>query len=367
MCYLTLPHKDSHVSTFLISLTKKSMSVSLFLLVTVLGQSWASVPLFSWNTLPVFFHSSNASGPYSYEALQTIAKFSMVTIEKWQSYNTSIDDEDAMVLTMQAVKKINPEAATYFYMNAWKDRPEMTRMARELKQNPSYALTDSNGKPVVSGADSYQVFDLSQVIVQQWWQNICLNATKASGGDGCFCDMSTPHQFKGVDAGKMAQWNKGLLNLTLNVQDALGVDRFLIGKTPDQPCVLSIQIEFFSPDNSSINKLMEGVSKSKVVQAHRSLRDPGNCSTDDLIHYIAAFLIGAGEYSFFGCGQWNSQGNVRDSLLWRPEYDQALGYPLENAAYQDGVWSRKFNYGTKVTFDTSNNKGTIKWGSKRSF
>ena len=61
----------------------------------------------------------------------------MVTIEKWQGLDVkSIDDEDAMVATMKAVKQANPNVATYFYMNSFKDRPEMTRMARELKEHP---------------------------------------------------------------------------------------------------------------------------------------------------------------------------------------------------------------------------------------
>ena len=63
----------------------------------------------------------------------------MVTIEKWQSFDVNTtDDEDAMVAVMKAVKSINPKTATYFYMNSFKDRPEMTRMARQLSEHPSW-------------------------------------------------------------------------------------------------------------------------------------------------------------------------------------------------------------------------------------
>ena len=41
-------------------------------------------PRFSWDTLPVFFHSSNASGPYTADAAKVMARFPMVTIEKFQ-------------------------------------------------------------------------------------------------------------------------------------------------------------------------------------------------------------------------------------------------------------------------------------------
>ena len=41
-------------------------------------------PKFSWDTLPVFIHSSNASGPISAAGLATMARFPMVTVEKFQ-------------------------------------------------------------------------------------------------------------------------------------------------------------------------------------------------------------------------------------------------------------------------------------------
>ena len=120
--------------------------IHLVLCLTIVQFSSAKLPEFSWDTLPVFFHSSNTSGLYSQQALKIIAKFSMVTIEKWQSFDVkNIDDEDDMVAVMKAVKEVNPNVATYFYMNSFKDRPEMTRMARQFDEHPDWALRDVNG------------------------------------------------------------------------------------------------------------------------------------------------------------------------------------------------------------------------------
>ena len=86
----------------------------------LVSTSGAVLPQFSWDTLPVFFHSSNTSGPYSADAIHVIAKYSMVTIEKWQGlYVQNVDDEDEMVLAMKAIKQANPKVATYFYMNSY--------------------------------------------------------------------------------------------------------------------------------------------------------------------------------------------------------------------------------------------------------
>ena len=100
--------------------------------VLLFGSANAALPQFSWDTLPVFFHSANSTGQYNDDALKVIAKFQMVTIEKWMGWEVKgIDDEDEMVLAMMAVKKLNPKVATYFYMNSVRDRPEMTRKERK--------------------------------------------------------------------------------------------------------------------------------------------------------------------------------------------------------------------------------------------
>lgn len=294
-----------------------------------------------------------------------IAKYQMVTIEKWQSYDIKIiDDEDAMVEFMKAVKAANPKVTTYFYMNSWKDRPEMTRMARQFSEHPDWALRDVEGNPVKNNQGFY-VFDMSQVTVQQWWQNTCLNATKFANGDGCYCDSSqhVNESFKGVSPDKLKAWGQGLLNLTRDVQNALGNDKLLIGKVPGQPYVKSVQIEFFVADNDSINALMVGVQNGEVVQAHVPVNVP---CRGDLTSYIAAFLVAAGKYSYFGCGNWNTVGNDTTAFYWHPEYDKPLGAPLGTATYAGGVWKRQFASGTMVTFDTSTNKGTVDWG-KESF
>ena len=86
------------------------------------GSAKAALPQFSWDTLPVFSHSSNSTGQYSDDALKVIAKFQMATIEKWMGYDVKdVDDEDEMVLAMKAIKAVNPKISTYFYMNSHKD------------------------------------------------------------------------------------------------------------------------------------------------------------------------------------------------------------------------------------------------------
>jgi hypothetical protein len=337
------------------------MMLKFLLLAVAICSTRAALPQFSWDTLPVFFHSSNSTGQYNDDALKVIAKFQMATIEKWMGLEVKdVDDEDEMVLAMKAIKAVNPKITTYFYMNSHKDRPEMTRMARELDANPDYALRDDNGVKV-KNSQGFYVFDLSKVEVRKWWLKICLNATKYANGDGCFCDSSqrTNSTFTPpVSESKEKAWNEGLLNLTREVQEALGDDSLLIGKVANQSYVKAVQIESFRATNNSIQSLLLGAKVGQVMQAHI----PAPC-TGDLTNYMAAFLIGAGEYAYFGCGHWNAEGDDTTPLTWHPEYDKPLGAPKGPAQYNAGVWTRSFASGTEATFDTKAKRGTIKWGS----
>ena len=237
----------------------------LLLLAVGICSTWTALPQFSWDTLPVFFHSANSTGQNNDNAIKLIIKFQMATIDKWMGYNTkNVDDEDEMVI---AIKAVNPKISTYFYMNSHKDRPEITRMARELEQHPNYVLHDDN-RVKVKNTPGFYMFDVSKPEVRKWWLKICLNATKYANGDGCFCDSSqrinttfTPQ----LSSNKEKAWNEGLLNLTHEVQEALGDDNLLIGKVANQSYIKAVQIESFRPSNNSIWSLLLGAQVGQVM------------------------------------------------------------------------------------------------------
>ena len=107
------------------------MKLQLLLIATSICFVKAALPQFSWDTLPVFFHSSNSTGQYNDDAMKIIARYSMVTIEKWMGYDVkNVDDEDEMAVAMKAIKALNSSVSTYFYMSSFADLPEMTRMSR---------------------------------------------------------------------------------------------------------------------------------------------------------------------------------------------------------------------------------------------
>ena len=74
----------------------------------------------------------------------------------------------------------------------------------------------------------------------------------------------------------------------------------LIGKKSDQEGINAYQIEFFAPTEGSIQELIAGVQKGWLVEAHTHVVDEKGCEDPKLVDVLAAFLIGAGENSYFG-------------------------------------------------------------------
>ena len=84
----------------------------------------------------------------------------------------------------------------------------------------------------------------------------------------------------------------------------------------------------------------------------------------------AAFLIGAGERSYYTCSRgWKVQEDPV-AQAWHPEYDKPLGTPVGlGKKGEDGVWRRTFKGAkgeTVVEFDSHTGNGTIAWAGEAS-
>ena len=80
------------------------------------------MPTFSWDRLPVFFHSANCSGRFNASSLATIAKFPLVTLEKYQGPFHTPDfragrmyEEDNIVAQAKLLKAVNPNVSVLMY------------------------------------------------------------------------------------------------------------------------------------------------------------------------------------------------------------------------------------------------------------
>lgn len=135
----------------------------------------------------------------------------------------------------------------------------------------------------------------------------------------------------------------------------------------------TMMIEDFTGSERCIETLRTVAARGLAVEARAGLYPSGNACVDSDTNSLAAFLVSAGDYSYYHCAPgWSSDARwptVSDAWLdWQPEYDAPLGPPTGPATTRPSaanasasVWSRSFASGTRVEFDGGRGNGTIFW------
>ena len=80
--------------------------------------SAAAPPTFSWDTLPVFIHCSNKSGPLNDAIISAMAASSFAVIEKYQCLECAPNytgGEDKVIAAAEAIRAVNPNASVFMY------------------------------------------------------------------------------------------------------------------------------------------------------------------------------------------------------------------------------------------------------------
>ena len=102
------------------------------------------MPIFSWARLPVFYHSANCSGLFNASSLAIIAKYPLVTFEKYTGpfgshFRTGrIYEEDNIVAQARALKAVNRNVSVLMYTH--RRTYPFYRAAHELESHPDWWL-----------------------------------------------------------------------------------------------------------------------------------------------------------------------------------------------------------------------------------
>ena len=92
----------------------------------------------------------------------------------------------------------------------------------------------------------------------------------------------------------------------------------------------------------------------------------GQNGADARAFTIAAFLMGAGNHSFFSYANWANNCWELAGTKWWPEYDLPLGAPTSpaNTKVPGKRWkyARNFSSGTTVYVDVATRVVDIQWG-----
>ena len=367
------------------------------LLIAGAAAGGGSLPDHSWEHLPVAWHSALSTEDLSAAALANLSKYPLVTLEKtagsaaygWPhglplSCQRGTDlsacgccEEDHMVRQARALKAVNPRVHVVAYMNSIISYP-WYRAARKMVTNSSWWLRNVNGSLLNNIAENpvetWFAWDFSKKEVGDLWMEACLNMTKTGVIDGCFmdgCANANPHGNRLIVPGPLSletrkayAANKPAWMAQLQEQ----VPGILICGSGGGwvPGVKATQVQNWGTHSLDyaglwIPMLQRAVAAGVIFEAHAACG-----SSDPADPYeqtkLAAFLIAAGNGSYYLCGGWGSS-----SVDWYPMYDLPLGKPLSDAKLgADGVWRRDFAAGTKVSFNTKTNNGSIQWASLKS-
>jgi hypothetical protein len=342
------------------------------------------VPHWDWKVLPTAFHGANKTGVYSPEAVDQLALFQMVTIEKWYTHCASQGPtqgppscavEEKIEHVLGRIKAVNPKTIGVMYLNSMLDFQFYTLhgiLTNAEQQGRKSFLRDETGKIIslCNDGDVYcniTTFDWTQEHVRDAWLEAITNATATGNVDGIFADHSAqesiqigaptngqgPNQLcNGERGGRHCynftpaftkSFNSWHLFMTNKSQD-------LLAKTTNGPVICGplakygIQCEF-----DSIRKAQEGYSYIEVSHYNGHPRPDENC----IASFLAAADVGTYLTQFAGA-----------PTTW-PEQSYPLGAPNGPATETaPGFWHRKFASGTEVWYENNANRknGTVKWG-----
>ena len=350
-------------------------------------------PPFSFDTLPVFFHSANTSGEWSDAAVKQIARYAMATNEK--SHAMLLPDggrQSEELAGPAACRQIAAEGtgtASFFYLNSVIDWPFNFKLHSQMQANSSWRLKNVTGGdlgPAGSGGafpGNNWGYNLTNNDMRSAWVQTCVAAVRA-GCTGCFVDQANVQEHLATwgpspqDAPVAMSYRAAHLKALSELDAALaplggyGIYNHL-GTT--RYGTATMMIEDFVGSERCIETLQNVAARGLTVQAHAGNYPAGNTCVDGDTNSLAAFLIAAGNYSYYHCaGVWSSDARwpaVQDAWLdWLPQYDWPLGAPSGPAAKRPSaanasasVWSRSFASGTRVEFDGGLANGTIYWAN----
>jgi len=357
----------------------------LALLATAASQSPSDQPArpkphFSWDTIPIAFHGANRTGPYNAFTIETLAKYSLVTIEKWYTECGSLHPiqagpecnvEKAMFRTFRDIKKLNPNVTTILYLNSMFDFSmyNLHGLALNLEaRGERVLLRDKSDNLVLLCNDGNYYcnvtnFDWSKEAARNLWISEVLNATQEGGVDGIFADHAIV-MLKPADDPQLCNGagdERRCYHFTPEVANAFNVGhRWIVDHAQDMvaalggPVINGPYARMYVPA-CDFEELRQAVEKGQngtgpfVIEANK-----GGCDPDESC--LAAFLCAAAEYTYLTC--------LADEPTYHkvPALSRPLGPPLGRAVQSlDGVWTRRFSSGTVARWNPKISKGTIQW------
>jgi hypothetical protein len=347
-------------------------------------------PRFSWEAVPVY-KMFGAPQLLTDEQARTIASTSdFICIEKAHGLQALGGAELGAKHEITRLKQLNPHTSALFYFNAARAWPFTT-----YSQGLRYGQIRDEFKPFIvkdaktgelAHKDRIYCFDVLNPEFRKWWTETVAKAVSDTGADGVFVDQM--HGNAWLHPGKPAEVAEAQAQMMRMTKQAIGAKKILLlNNGAHIPALFEIgdafMFEHCNPDLISKENIVRdwelmkkiadagkisvwriGVEIGQPISTTQDTRGRRNkklaaLSQVQLDFYLAAFLIGVQEYSYFQYG-WGWSVDT-GPLVDYPELRKPLG-PPKGAARAEAEWifRREFEH-AKVRVDLDKREGTIEW------
>ena len=270
-------------------------------------------------------------------------------------------------------------------------------MNEEFAAHSDWALRKRDGELQLRGAWKAKWFDKSIPGLRRWWADHAGRAVSEGNCDGVFMDAATlalhPANKNWYGPEKARAIERGGFDMMRMTKEEMGPGKLLVyngirtrdehGRTRGMellPYADGVCLEHFDHFGSTgkesiasdLAMIREAAEMGKMVifkawpgfswldreilaKPHEELN---RLAAERITFPLACYLVAAGEFTYF-CYSWGYELD-NGFLDWYPEYDKPLGRPLEDAAQNGWVYTRRFEHAA-VRVDLENKQATIDW------
>lgn len=344
----------------------------------------SNFPKFSWDTLPVTWHGST-NDVLSDGDIQALSKYASVTLEKNVAKNDFPYDkngitqcqkgtdtsacgccaEDHFEENFKKLKAVAPDVMTLAYTNSIIAYP-WYHAAQEFLKNDTFWLRNKNGElqhNIKQSSETWYTWNFAIPAVVDIYKEQCMSMVRTGSVDGCYADgcENVPGP---LDAATQQAYIAGKHQMLADLQAEIPGIVLCGSGGGTMKGVFGTSVQNWGKGGHYSTREIPMLQKAVAAGAMFEAKGHEVCSGDNagdpsdpkIQTELAAFLVAAGEHSYYRCGAWG-----HSDVPWYKVYDMPLGKPLSNATLSNGIYKRSFASGTVVTFDTATETGTIKW------
>jgi hypothetical protein len=328
----------------------------------------------------LYYYGDELIGPEAEKAAALAAQYDLLVLTEKNSNSEVIagikkrNRDTTIILYTNATQLANPYNEIVAAENIY---PNMQQMFRWIEANhPDWFLRDTEGEFIYPAhpyfeSEYYREFwpYLDMFIFMDpatgWADYYASQSAEQIGDiyDGLYSDVAmtyeevreTVNALDWVHDPGEKGWNQAMIKMLDAAHEAVGRDRFTMYNNGYNLWAVAdaydgrllewwVQLDMDEPLGGDIWKMYLDSAQETVKMGKALCVAQYGTSARDRMYGLASFLLIAGDQSYY----FFDEGGVDTGsyLAWYPEYEAAIGEPLSDYSFNDGVYRRDFTKGT---------------------